>query len=85
MQLVLFDSYMEPISSATTLGLSGPGSNGNERVFHIPQCSSNTGTSPSDYLVSYPRHSLGRGSYPAAEKQSMYFTAPADWVPKKGM
>ena len=32
---------------------------------------------PSDYLVSCPGLSL-RGSYPSAEKQSMYSTAPAD-------
>ena len=30
-------------------------------------------------LVSYPGHSLG-GSYPSAEKQSVYSTAPADWA-----
>ena len=36
---------------------------------------------PSDCLVSYPRHSLvGGGSYPSAEVQSVYFTAPADWA-----
>ena len=33
---------------------SGPGSNGNEGVLHIPQSSRITGTSPSDCLVSYP-------------------------------
>ena len=38
---------------------SGPGSDGNEGVFHIPQSSSITGTSPSDCLVSYLRHSFG--------------------------
>ena len=50
------------LSGATTLGQSGPGSNGNERVFHIPQ-SSRTGASLSDCLVSYPGHLL-RESYP---------------------
>ena len=44
------------LSSATTLGQSGPRSNDNKGVLHIPQ-SSNTGASPSDYFVSYPRHS----------------------------
>ena len=34
-------------------GQNGPGSNGNKGVLHIPQNSSITGTSPSDYLVSY--------------------------------
>ena len=31
-------------------------------------------------IVSYPGHSLGRGSYPSAEVQSVYSTAPADWA-----
>ena len=35
-----------------TPGQSGPGSNGNEGVFCIPQSSSIIGTSPSDCLVS---------------------------------
>ncbi len=39
-------------------------------------------TSPSDCLVSYLGHSLG-GSYPSAEVQSVYSTAPADWVIEK--
>ena len=43
------------------------------------QISSITGTSTSDRLVSYPGHSLGV-SYPSAEVQSVYFTAPADWA-----
>ena len=33
----------------------------------------------SDCLVSYSGHSLGE-SYPCAEKQSVYSTAPADWA-----
>ena len=62
-------------------GQSGPGSNGNEGVLRIPQGPSITGTSPSDCLVSYPGHSLGRGgSYPSAEVQSVYSTAPANWA-----
>ena len=40
------------LSGATTLGQSGPGSDGNEGVLHILQSSSTAGTSPSDYLVS---------------------------------
>ena len=67
------------LSGATTPGQSGPESDGNEGVLHIPQSSSTAGTSPSDCLVSYPGHSLG-GSYPSAEKQSVYSTAPADWA-----
>ena len=61
-------------------GQSGPGSNGNEGVLRIPQSSSTAGTSPSDCLVSYPGHSLGGGSSPSAEVQSVYSTAPADWA-----
>ena len=82
-------SSIEPIdralSGATTPGQSGPGSDDNEGVLHIPQSSSIAGTSPSDCLVSYPGHSLGGvGSYPSAEKQSVYSTAfPADWANKQ--
>ena len=67
------------LSGATTPGQSGPGSDGNERILHIPQSSCITGTSPSDCLVSYPGHSLGE-SYPSVEVQSMYSTAPANWA-----
>ena len=71
MQLVLF--------YATIPEQSGPGSNGNEGVLCIPQSSSITGTLPSDFLVSYPEHSLGE-SYPTAELQSVYSIATADWI-----
>ena len=70
-------SSIQPIdralSDATIPGQSGPGSNGNEVVLHIPQSPSITGISPSDCLVSYPGHSLGG-------VQSVYSTAPADWA-----
>ena len=75
MLLVLFNP-----SGATTPGQSGPGSNGNEGVLRIPQSSSTAGTSPSDCLVSYQDTRWGEGSYPSAEKQSVYSTAPADWA-----
>ena len=68
------------LSGATTPGQSGPGSDGNEGVLRIPQSSSTAGTSPSNCLVSYPGHSLGGRSYPSAEVQSVYSTAPADWA-----
>ena len=58
---------------ATTPGLSGPSSDGNEGVLCIPQSSSITGTSQSDWLVSYPGHMLKWG-YSSAEKQSDYST-----------
>ena len=45
-QTVLFEPKDRTLSGATSLGQSGPGSNGNEHILHIPQ-SSNTGTSPS--------------------------------------
>ena len=51
---------MGPLTSTTTLDQIEPGSNGNERLLHIPQ-SSRTGTLPSDGLVSYPGYSLGGG------------------------
>ena len=54
---------------------SGPGSDGNKGVLHISQSSSITQISPSDFLVSYPEHSLV-GSYPSAEVQLVYSTAP---------
>ena len=46
------------LSGATILVQSEPGSNGNEGVLRIPQ-SSTAGVSPSDCLMSYPKHSLG--------------------------
>ena len=67
------------LSSATTQGQSAPGSDGNERELCIPQSSSITEASPSDCLVSYPRHSLGE-SYLSADIQSVYSTVPADWA-----
>ena len=68
------------LSGATTLSQNGTGSNGNEEVHCIPQISNITGTSPSDCLESYPRHSLQGGCYPTAEMQSVYSTAPVDWA-----
>ena len=78
MLLVLFN-LDRALSGATTPGQSGPGSDGNVGVLRILQSSSTAGTSPSDCLVSYPGHLLGV-SYPSAEVQSVYSTAPADWA-----
>ena len=61
--LVLINPLKGPLQGATTPGHSGPGGDGNEGVFHIPQGSSITRTSPSDCLESYPRLSL-RGLAP---------------------
>ena len=60
------------LSGATTTGESGLGSNGKEEVFRIPESFSITGVSPSDYLVSYPEHSLGVEVYRSAEMLSVY-------------
>ena len=68
------------LSGATTPGQSGARSYGNVGVLSIPQSSSITGTSSSDYLVLYPGLLYGGGSYPSAEKLSVYSTAPADWA-----
>ena len=51
------------LSGATTMGQSGPGSDGNEGILHIPQSSSITEASPS-CLMSHPGHLLGVESYP---------------------
>ena len=65
------------LSGATIPSQSGTGSDGNKGVIRIPQSSSYTGGSSSDFLVSYPGHSLGE-SYPFSVKQSAYSIAPTD-------
>ena len=49
------------LSGATISGQSGPGSDANKEVCHIPQSSSISGASPSGCLVSYSEQSLGGG------------------------
>ena len=71
------------LPGATISGQGGPGSDVNDGVICILQSSSIIGTSPSDCLVSYPGHSLGGRSYPSAEVQSVYSTAPVDRVKLK--
>ena len=68
-QFISIWSIDKTLSGATTPAQSELESNGNEEVLCIPQSSRITGTSPSDYLVSYLGHLLGRGSYPFAEMQ----------------
>ena len=46
----------EILSGATTLGQSGPGSNGIEEVLHIPQSFCIIGASPWNGFVSLPGH-----------------------------
>ena len=68
------------LSGTTTLGQSELGSNINEGVLYISQSSSIT--APSNCLVSYQdtHWGWGVGSYPSAEKQSVYSTAQANWA-----
>ena len=68
-----------PLSSTFSLKPHRLRSDGNEWILHIPQSSGNIGTSPSDWLESYPGDSLWR-SYPFAEMKSVYSIAPADWA-----
>ena len=49
------------LTGTTSHGLSGPGSNDNEGVIHVP-IRYMSGASPSDDLFSYLRHSVGEGS-----------------------
>ena len=58
------------LSVATSMGQSGPGSDGNKGVLHISQSSSITGASLSDCLVSYPRHSMGAEVVPSPQRCS---------------
>ena len=44
------------LSSASTVGQSRHGIDGNKEVFHIPQSSNITRATPSDCLISYPEH-----------------------------
>ena len=67
--LVLFDLQIGHLSGATTPGQRRPGINVNEEVLRIPQNSSITGTSPSDFLVWYTEHKLQEEPYPSAEMQ----------------
>ena len=55
-------------TDATTSSQSGPGIDGNKRVFHIPQRSI-TGVSSSYCFMSYPEHSLVE-SYHSTKMQS---------------
>ena len=63
-QIVLFDPLDKTLSGAATAGKSGPGSNGNRRVLHIPQSSSITGASPSDKVYCHIQDTYWGKSYP---------------------
>ena len=62
--LVLINPYIGPLSASTTPDQNGPERDGNEGVLSIPQNSSITWTSPSDYLLLYTGHSLWGGVLP---------------------
>ena len=61
---------------------SGPRTNGNEGVLRIPQSSRITKASPSDYLVSYSRHSFG-GSFTSLQRCSQCILQPQQNKPCK--
>ena len=66
------------LMGTTTPSQSGPWSNGNEEVVLILQIF-RTRALPSDGLLSYPGHSLGK-SYLSAVMESAYSTALTDWA-----
>ena len=67
------------LSGTITSGKSEPGIDDSEVLLSL-QSFSITETSPSDFLVPYPRHSVEWGVYPFAEMQSVYSTSPANWA-----
>ena len=64
------------LSGANSLGQSGPGSNGNKGVLHIPQNFSIT----IRLFNVISKTLVEQRSYPSAEVQLVYSTAPADWA-----
>ena len=69
------------LSGATTLGQSWPGSNDNEGVLRIPQKPQHYWNLTIRLFSVIYRTLIGGGrSYPVAEVQSVYSTAPADWA-----
>ena len=69
------------LSGATTPGLSGPGSDGNERVLCIPYSSSITEASLSDYLMSCEGQSL-IVSLTSLQRCSWYIVQPQPTGPQ---
>ena len=67
------------LSDATTLGQSGPGSDGNKGVLSIPQRTSITRARPSNCLASYLWQLLGE-PYASVGMQSVYSITTAEWV-----
>ena len=69
---------------ATTPGQSEPETDENKGILSIPQSSTTIGALPSDCLMSHPGHSLGEFKA-AAEMQSAYSAAPADWATRHSL
>ena len=65
------------LSGVTTLGQSGPGSDGNEGVLRITQSPSINEAPPIRLFIVICRISV---SYPSIEMQWVYSTAQAEWV-----
>ena len=68
------------LSGATTPDQSGPGSDGNEGVLRIPPKLQHCWNLTIRLFSVISRTLVGGMSYPSAEKQSVYSTAPADWA-----
>ena len=73
--------FRDAVGVFCSLSWLKPGSSGNKGVLRIPQTSSITEASPSDYLASKQDTRWGE-YYPSAEMQSEYSAAPADWAIK---
>ena len=75
------NSFIRPIdgilTSSTTLSQSGPGSNGNERVFQIFQSPKTGYHTIRCCLVSYPGHSLCRGRVSLCRDKVSIFYSPS--------
>ena len=86
MPLVLFNPEIGPYQALPRRARVDLGAMVMNAVPRIPQSSSIARTSPSDCLVLYPGNSMvGGGSYPSAEKQSVYSTALTDWAIFSGL
>ena len=83
MLFVLFNPIDRAFSGTTILGQIRPGSDGNDGVLRITQSSSNTGTSPSYWLVSYTEHSFEGGGPTLLQRSSRYIPQPqptGQWI-----
>ena len=77
--LVLFDPDRN-VSGVTTTGQSGPGSDGSDGVLCIPQSSSITGTSPSDFFSVICRTLVGSVT-PWREAVGVFYSHPhTNWT-----